>query len=302
MTPIKLQEQPLFFLKKAYAKVSIMEFLLRWNSGAYFLFKYIMKPLAFNGWNRINGGFRFSFLILGGGRMSRKELKSTWISYKEKRAVLKQLLDYVENDKPVVWVEWSVSRIILQGFDAAALCPEGFVKTSPAIYKDFSHIFLDRADSEGLISEGCSSQKGAAGAMLLNQIPKPAAIIATTLPCDSGVSTYQTMQYHTGAPIFVLDAPYDRSNKSVEFYGDQFYDLIDFLEHHLNQTFDWDKFTKAVENYNAFSRYLHEISEMGKAIPCPYHMNPLTDAWELRSQYAGSESSGLAGSAQADGR
>lgn len=287
MTPEDLINQPLYTLKTVYNKIQIMDRLLKYPTFAYYFFNYLLKPFVFKDYTRFNRGIRYSFMLLGGGRTSKGELLASSISNSEKKASLKRLLEAVESKKPIVWVEWSLSRIILHGFDVASLCPEKFVMIAFSIDKDIAYLFLDEANSQGILSEGCSSQKGAMGAILLNQIPKPSAIIATTLPCDSGISVYQNMQYHTNAPLFVLDAPYDRSQSSIKYYGEQFGEMIVFLERALNQSFNWDKLTKAVEEYNKYSHFISETSIMGKNIPCPYHITSLNDAWELRSQYAG---------------
>lgn len=289
MKPEEMRKQPLYAVETVHKKLKIMSRILKSPSLAYYIYKYLFKPLAFNDYNRFNRGMRFGFMVTGGGRISKGELKASSISYQEKTAGMKKLIDAVKNNKPVVWVEWAVSRIILHGFETASLCPENYLKMGLSIDREIALLFLDEADKEGILTEGCSSQKGAMGALLLNQMPAPAAIIATSLPCDSGISVYQNMQYHTGAPLFVLDAPYDRDPESLEFYGEQFGELIRFLETNLNQKFNWDKFTRAVEQYNKFSNYVFETSEMGKNRPCPYHITSLIDAWELRSQYCGSE-------------
>ncbi len=291
MTPEEIRKQPLYAVETVHRKLKITTRILKQPALAYYFFRYVLKPFAFKDYTKFNRGMRFSFMVTGGGRTSRDELKATSLSYVERAEGLGKLIDSVKNNKPVVWVEWSVSRIILHGFDVASLCPENYLKMGLSIDKDIAHMFLDEADKEGILTEGCSSQKGAMGALLLNQIPKPAAIIATTLPCDSGISVYQNMQYHTGAPLFVLDAPYDREPESIEFYGAQFGELIGFLEKNLNQTFNWEKFTEAVKNYNEFSKNVYETSEMGKNKPCPYHITSMLEAWELRSQYGGNENS-----------
>lgn len=293
MTPEEFKSRPLYAVETVYKRLKLTEKILSRPWLAFIVYRFIMKPFVFKDYNRFNRGMRFSFMVTGGGRVSKDELKATSFGYKEKINGLRDLIDSVKTGKPVVWVEWSVSRIILHGFEVAALCPENFLKIGLSIDRVIAHQFLDEADKEGILTEGCSSQKGAMGALFLNQIPKPAAIIATSLPCDSGISVYQNMQYHTDAPLFVLDAPYDRDDKSLDFYGEQFGELIKFLEKNLNQKFNWDKFTRAVEQYNRFSSLVFEISEMGKNRPCPYHITSLTEAWELRSQYAGSENATL---------
>ncbi len=288
MLPEDIKNNPLYTIKTAYRKLSLMNMILKSPVIAYFIFRFILKSSVLNKESWFNRAVRFSVLMLGGGRSSIGELKATKINFVEKKEGLGDLLEALKKDKPVVWVEWSVSRIVLKGFDVASLCPENFPRMASSINKELAHLFLDEAEKEGILSEGCSSQKSAMGALLLNQIPAPVSIIATSLPCDSGISVYQNMQYKTGAPLFVLDAPYDRSEKSVEFYGEQYMELIKFLEEHLGQTFNWEKFREALEEYNNFSSYLYETSEMGKNVPCPYHITSLHEAWELRSQYAGS--------------
>ncbi|MCP4130873.1 MAG: 2-hydroxyacyl-CoA dehydratase [bacterium] len=289
MTPEKLKAKPLYTLKTAYKKTRLIEKLLNMPAFAHFIFTKILKPLSLNKWNQFNRSVRYSFLRSGGGVVSKQELQALKPYYSAAREQIEQILDAVKNDKPIVWVEWSVSSMILRGFDAVTVCPEGFMGLGYSIDKEFSYMFLDAAANIGVLNEGCSSQKGAMGAFLLNQLPKPAAIVATTLPCDSGISIYQNFKYHTNAPLFVLDAPYDRDDDSVKFFGKQFNGLIAFLEKHLNQKFNWDTFTESVKEYNKFSEYAFEITQMGRNTPCPYSSTILTSLWFMRGQFSGTK-------------
>jgi benzoyl-CoA reductase/2-hydroxyglutaryl-CoA dehydratase subunit BcrC/BadD/HgdB len=279
----------LFTLEKAVHKMKIMEKILKNSSVGDFIFKRIFKPLAFKKWNNINKSFRFSFMATGGGVASKDDLEMFYHSFYAKRNTLENLINAVKTDQPIVWIEWSITREILKGFDIFAVCPESFVRIGYAIDPAYGLKFIEESEKNGYQKEGCSSQQGAIGAIYMDQLPKPAAIIAGTHPCDSGVSVYQTIEYITKAPLFILETPYLENEDTVRFYCKQIRSLIGFLEEKTGRTFDWERFKNALTEFNRFSYHISEVSRMGMAIPCPYSILSLQNAWELRGQGATSQ-------------
>jgi len=199
------------------------------------------------------------------------------------------MIDAVKNKKPVVWTQWCFSKLIFQGFDAVGVTTESFVSMGYTINPEKGYSFLIRGEEEGYLLEGCSSQKAFLGGILQGEIPEATAIVSYTHPCDSGITAYPNLENLTGIPSFDIDTPYVRDKDGIEYLSKQMEELIEFLEKHLNQKFNWVKFKKAVQEYNEFSMYIHEISQMMKAIPCPVSSIALAALWQLKGATTGTK-------------
>ncbi len=219
------------------------------------------------------------FLIaLGSGRLSRHELQAVGYSMQTMVENFKAAFNAMDNNKPIVWVEWIGNTEILGGFDVASFNPEALV----IFGRDNVPVLCETAENQGTAIEHCSAIKTSIGSYLLEQIPHPTAIIAGSHPCDTSVAGYQALQYLTNAPLFTLDAPYWHDDVSYKYYEQQIWELIDFLEEHLDQKIDFEKLKKTCEQINQVNYYLRELSEMSRAIPCPVSIMALASAWVAR--------------------
>ncbi len=239
-------------------------------------FAAVTRPLyvnrsRFEFFNKIRTGL----LIIGAGRLSPRELKAMGYVMLELIANLRKVFNALENDKPIVWLEWVGNSEMLGGFNVASINPEllavfGMEKVP---------ILCEAAENQGTPIEHCSAVKTSIGSYLLEQIPPPSLIIAGSHPCDTSIAGYQAMEYLTKAPVFTFDAPYWQDGSSYAYYEKQLWELIDFLEQHLNQKMDWDKLKETCEQANKVNYFLREISEMSRAIPSPSPITPLIMSW-----------------------
>jgi len=197
------------------------------------------------------------------------------------------LISSVEKSEPIVWAEWSVTWELIRSFGVQPVCPERAILFGLGVNKNYGIKFLEESEKMGYSNETCSCQKGAIGAYMLGQLPQPALLVASSHPCDSGVSIYQTLQYLTGAPLYVLDTPYWRTESDLKYHAGVFRGLIEFCEDHLGRKFDWDRFTAAIEEMNRANYYLRETCEMGRAVPLPYYIRKLDAMWFSQKESPG---------------
>lgn len=247
----------------------------------------LMLPLAIQDENSFNKHFRFFILLAGCAMSDPKDLKALGILSRDLNAYMENVMDEA-SDKPMVWSEWNLSNEILRAFDVRQYVPETFAIVSQMAGSDAAVEMIERAEEEGMAPEHCSAAKTAVGALLANEAPKPDVIISSSHPCDSVASSYQTLQYMTKVPMFVLDTPYWDDDKSFKHYENNLWDLIAFLEKHLDQKLDWDKLREICANVNQTNHYLQELSEMSRAVPSPTSVEPLLLSWLGRMAAFGS--------------
>jgi benzoyl-CoA reductase/2-hydroxyglutaryl-CoA dehydratase subunit BcrC/BadD/HgdB len=199
------------------------------------------------------------------------------------RKYVEGVIDCIENrTRPLVWIEWCLSQDLILAFDAQPMIPEAFVVLANPLGLEFNEKIIDIGEQNGVPVEYCSASRNAVGAYLARQLPDPACIVTVSHPCDSMVSSYQLLEYLTGAPTFRLDTPYYEDERSMDYYTEDIRRLIAFLEKHLDRKLDYDTLRGILAEVNKTNEYLMEINEMRRAKPCPGSIMPLIITWFFR--------------------
>ncbi len=170
--------------------------------------------------------------------------------------------------RPLVWVAWCVATDLVIAFDAQPFCPE-FWSVFGQFLGDKAEKVIDFGEKEGVAPEHCSATKNALGGWVSSQIPAPDCVVTSSHPCDSMVSSYQSLQYMTGAPTFMLDTPNWKDDRALDYYAGEVRSLIAFLEEQLGRKLDYDRLREVQDEVNQTNELLMEIREMYRAVPCP---------------------------------
>ncbi len=282
MTQVQKTFAPYEMLKNNVdLKAKIGRYMLYFPRFTNMLF-YLLRPLYIEKETPKNEKFRWMMLSMGAGRMSIPETKAMRYAGKAMEESFSDVLKAVKNNEPVVWVEWIMQPEICEAFDVVSFNPEALNVYSNGKGTRNPPLLIEAAENQGTPIENCSALKLTVGSFLLNQIPKPALIVGGSHPCDSSVTVYQTLEYLTGAPSHTMDSPYWKDDESYAYYEENMWELIDFLETHLNRKIRWNKLKEMLERVNKINYYLREICEMSRAIPCPTAMTMLQSAWAIR--------------------
>lgn len=187
------------------------------------------------------------------------------------------LKKYLENsfravetgDPPVAWLEWCISTDLILAFEAQPMCTEGLVALLLLLDAESNIMINDIGEEAGVPVEYCSASKNAVGACLSGQLPPPRCIVTSSHPCDSIVSSYQSIEYLTGAPTFRLDTPFWDDERSVDYYAGEIRRLIAFLEEQFKRKLDYDRLREVLTEVNRTNELMMEINEMYRVKPCP---------------------------------
>ncbi len=187
-----------------------------------------------------------------------------------KKILSQAVLDPENRDKPVVWMEWCLSPDLIFAFEALPIIPETLVAV-PLLMMGLepNELLIDHAEQAGVPQEYCSAARNAIGSCLTRQYPQPSCMVTVSHPCDSMISSYQTIQYLTGAPTYRLDTPYWDDRRSLDYYARDMWSLIAFLEKQLDRRLDFDRLRSILEEVNQTNQLLTEVNEMYRAAPCP---------------------------------
>jgi benzoyl-CoA reductase/2-hydroxyglutaryl-CoA dehydratase subunit BcrC/BadD/HgdB len=236
-------------------------------------------------WNK---SFRYGVVTLGWGTSSPDEMAAFRSGFIAIREVLERNLHASENFEPVVWVEWITHSELLAAFDVPYFCTELLNIFGNTKGTDYPPALIAEAERKGIPPESCSAVKLSVGSYLLKQIPEPSVIIAASHPCDSSVGIYQALEYLTKAPTFAFDMPYWKNDSGYAYYEDMTWELIQFLEKHLERKLNWQRLKQILDQVDQVNACLQEVCEMAQARPCPNSMINLLFAWVAREVAIGS--------------
>ena len=192
-----------------------------------------------------------------------------------------EVLDAVKTNKKIAWVEWILNPEICEAFDLVSFNPEVLNVFANSMGLEYPPMLIEAAENQGTPIENCSAQKLAVGSLLLKQIPPPSIILGGSHPCDTSITIYQTLEYLTDAPSFIMDFPYWKDEDSYK-YEKCTWEQIGFLEKNTGKKINWDSLRRLLERVNVINDLLREICEMSRAVPCPSSISSLTFAWAIR--------------------
>jgi hypothetical protein len=142
--------------------------------------------------------------------------------------------------------------------------------TLPMIDSATIEHYIDVAENYGIPADVCSLPKSTIGLFLENHLPRPAAVVASNMPCDGGMSQYTVIEQQTGAPVFRLDTPHQfHSERAVDYFAGELKRLIAWLEAQTPGRMDWDRMRAVCEQRNRATELEFELWDLLQDKPAP---------------------------------
>jgi len=191
---------------------------------------------------------------------------------------LGKVLEAVDRGEPVVWTQFTFWCELMVAMDLATIPPEawpiaanlasGATPAGGNTEIPSENPVLDTAEAWGLPPELCTAGRGILGGFLLETIPPPNMIVMPSFPCDNTRGIYQVIAELTGAPMYVVDAPYWMDEEeAMNYWVNQYQGLISFLEEHSGKKMDYDHLREVVEETNRYCDYWLEGQELFRIKP-----------------------------------
>lgn len=212
------------------------------------------------------------------GRLEHTRKRQPYLRSKElftqmKLNYFERLLRAQQEGEPIVWVVWSIPSEIFLAMDIATFIPEQYCLQMSTVDQGLE--FVDLAQAEGMAPEICGAFLCLYGGAVAREFVPPAAIIGSSVPCDSALSVFASARNFYGCPGYELHAALwtgdrDRDRASIEYYKRQLQGKIHFLEELTGKKMDYDKLQEMVERSMKAHSYLVRIQqELRKAVPTP---------------------------------
>lgn len=169
--------------------------------------------------------------------------------------------------KPVVWITPIVPSEIVLAAKAVPICPE--VIGSSLAWLGLQSTCLLEADKLPVSSFMCAYHRSAIGAIPLNLLPTPDALVCATDVCDANLNAFRDIASRYDRPLFVLDVPSDRDKTSLSYIAFQLGQLVEFLTEHVRRPFGREGLAEAVEWSNAARSAFVKLNELRKVVALP---------------------------------
>ena len=136
--------------------------------------------------------------------------------------------------------------------------------------------WIDEAEAHGVPPDVCSLPKSTIGMVLQGQMPPPAAMVASNMPCDGGMSQYALIERHLRVPTFRLDVPHDFYNeRAVRYFVGELEQLVTFLEEKTPGRMDWDRLRGVCEERNRAMEHELDLWDAIRKRPAPLAAEPV---------------------------
>jgi benzoyl-CoA reductase/2-hydroxyglutaryl-CoA dehydratase subunit BcrC/BadD/HgdB len=136
----------------------------------------------------------------------------------------------------------------------------------PAAMEDY----IDACENEGIPPDICSLPKSTMGMVIKGHLPQPVAIVASNLPCDSGMTSYVLLEKILKVPVYRLDVPFNFNNERAQrYFAEDLKNMISWLEEKTTGRMDWDRFRDICERRNRMAELEMEMWDMIRTRPAP---------------------------------
>jgi len=198
-----------------------------------------------------------------------------------------KIITAVAEGKTLVWLTAGISPEIFVTMDIQSLNLLGFARTMTELRPEGATEFIDRAENLWLPPQTCSVLKMVIGGILAEQIPTPDLIIAGSHPCDSAIAGFEVIGELVKVPVFYLDIPSWKDDRTLDYVGSETKRMISFLEEHTGRKLDIGRLRDVAEESNKAEELYLEVKEIRKAVPCPQSGAFLRMAFAIRQRLAG---------------
>ena len=190
--------------------------------------------------------------------------------------ILDQVRDMLSKPGQTVLHEDLVPPELLHGMGLNPWMAEFLGIVLPLIETRTMEHYIDVAENHGIPADICSLPKSTMGLVLKNEMPAPAAVVTSNMPCDGGMSQYTLIQQRMGVPVFRLDVPFHfYSERAVDYFVNELKQLIAWLEEHTPGRMDWDRMREVCEARNRYVALEYDLWDLLRTRPAPMAAEPV---------------------------
>ena len=151
---------------------------------------------------------------------------------------------------------------VLHAMGLYPMCAEQYSTYANGAYAE--HAFVKAAEEAGISETFCSYHKIVTGAAISGVMPRPLAIVNTSLACDANNPTFRKAAEIFGVPQFYIDVPYSAGEEAACYVAGQLKEMTVFLEDITGEKLQEEKLKERIACSRETIRTLRDIIPMKK--------------------------------------
>jgi benzoyl-CoA reductase/2-hydroxyglutaryl-CoA dehydratase subunit BcrC/BadD/HgdB len=173
----------------------------------------------------------------------------------------------IKTGEPVAWINFAVPPELFWAMDIEPVIYDGLASQVARVGHGLEYIEI----AEQYIPEHiCSDNKVHIGMVLSGELPLPTVMVYPSSPCDSNRTALSALAEYAHIPTFVIDLPYFKNERSIQYVAQELKRLVSFLEEHTNRKLDMDKLKQVMEYSNLAHEYYLKLDKLKQAVPSPF--------------------------------
>jgi benzoyl-CoA reductase subunit B len=185
----------------------------------------------------------------------------------------RKTIECIENKLPFISSWYAYAPEIYTAMDLHWYC-----LTVPATFgqlakDDLLIDILEETDRLSLSKDICTLQRLCLNSVKNDTAPIPTASISATAACDGIALMHEAVMQHKSwkdVPVFYLDPPYWKNERSIDYYADEFKGMVSFLEEHTGKKLDIGRLSEVLQKSNKQYELWMEYNELRRSVPCPH--------------------------------
>ncbi|HSA93776.1 MAG TPA: 2-hydroxyacyl-CoA dehydratase family protein [Terriglobales bacterium] len=167
---------------------------------------------------------------------------------------------------------------LLEAFEAVPLYPEVNALQLAIRHQSLEPILA--AEELGYAADNCAYVKADIGCYLKGitptggRLPVPGLVLCNFVGCNTYIKWFEHTAALTGAPLFMLDVPFLRTDEpspaDVDYVVRQLHELVAILERLSGRKFDYERFQRAVECSRQVEELWSAIKNLARRSPSPF--------------------------------
>ena len=174
---------------------------------------------------------------------------------------------------PVVWSSAFFPVELAWGLDLCPFSPE--VAAAYIATLGFGEETLNMGEQAGYSRDICSFHRCVAGAASVGNLPRPAALLASTHLCDGAPLLFQNMAALYDAPLLTLDVPYSSGPDALHYVAGQLEEIWHSLADLTGRRPDRAGLAEALSLSEKFRVQMQRANEPRCLVPSPVSGNDM---------------------------
>jgi benzoyl-CoA reductase/2-hydroxyglutaryl-CoA dehydratase subunit BcrC/BadD/HgdB len=132
---------------------------------------------------------------------------------------------------------------------------------------------IDECERIGLGTDMCTAVRLSIQHIEAGLMPPPTAITSPLQPCDAAPLLYQTLSRNKrwrDVPHFAFDPPYWEDDRSIDYFAQEFREMVTFLEEQTGRKLDMDRLREVITESNKQYELWAEYNDLRRVVPCPH--------------------------------